>query len=71
MKDKITKDMNFSEVLEKYPETAKVLLSKGMHCIGCMAAHFETIEQGANAHGIDADELVEEMNKAIKKKDEK
>ena len=71
MADKITKDMNFAEVLEKYPETARVLVEKGMHCVGCMAAHFETIEQGANAHKIDVDELVKEMNKAIKKKDEK
>ena len=54
---KITKDMNFKEVLTKHPETAQVFLEKGMHCIGCMAAAFETIEQGATAHGMDIDEL--------------
>ena len=70
MADKITKDMAFGDILEKYPETAKVLLANGMHCVGCMAAHFETIEQGANAHDIDVDELVKEMNEAIKEKDE-
>jgi len=32
-----------------------------------MAARFENIEQGALAHGIDPDKLVEELNNAIKK----
>jgi hybrid cluster-associated redox disulfide protein len=65
---KITKDMSFSEVLQKHPETAVVFMSHGMHCIGCMMAQFETIEQGAVAHGIDVKKLVEDLNKAIKKK---
>ena len=70
-KQKITKDMPFGKVLQKYPETARVLMDKGMHCLGCMAATFESIEQGAVAHGLDADELVAEMNKAIETKAKK
>ena len=37
----------------------------GLGCIGCMAAHFETIGQGAGAHGIDVDALIEDINKVI------
>ena len=36
-----------------------------MGCLGCAAARFENVSQGAGAHGIDADALVEDLNKAI------
>jgi len=61
-KVKITKKMTFNEILEKNPESVMILLEKGMHCIGCGMAGFETLEQGALAHGIDVDELVKELN---------
>ncbi len=62
---KITKQMKMDEVLKKYPETAKVFEELGIHCIGCIAASFESIEQGAKAHGITPEELVKELNKAL------
>lgn len=62
----ITKDMNITEIVGKYPQTADVLREYGMGCIGCMAARFETLEQGAQAHGIDVDALVNALNEAIK-----
>ncbi len=65
---RITKKMSFSALLSKYPETIEVFLRYGMHCVGCVAASFETIEQGAKAHGIDPDQLVKDLNAAIKKK---
>jgi len=34
----ITKDMLIGEILEKYPEKAEMLLSAGMHCLGCPRA---------------------------------
>ena len=36
--------------------------------LGCAAAHFENIEQGAGAHGIDIDKLIEDLNAAIEAK---
>jgi hybrid cluster-associated redox disulfide protein len=69
MADKITKDTGFSEVLEKYPKTATVMLKHGLHCIGCHAASFETIEQGCIAHGMkdeDIKKLLKEMNDVVK-----
>ena len=68
---KITKGMSFGEVLQKHPEAAEVMMKQGMHCIGCAAASFETIARGAETHGIDADKLVDEINKAISKKGKK
>lgn len=69
MPGKIKKDMGFSEVLQKYPETAPIMLNHGLHCIGCHAAAFESIEQGCMAHGMkeeDIKKMLKEMNEAIK-----
>ena len=65
-KQKITQDMPIAEVVRKYPDTIEVFLNSGMHCIGCAAASFENIAEGAMAHGIDVDKLMKDLNKAIK-----
>ena len=61
----ITKDMSILEVVQKYPDTAMVFMYAGMGCLGCAAAHFENIEQGCMAHGIDPDALVEALNEVV------
>lgn len=65
---KITKDMTIGDCVSKYPETADVFMNHGMHCLGCAIAHSENIGQGAEAHGIDIDKLVDDLNKAVEKK---
>lgn len=59
---KITKDMTMAEALKLKPQIAAILMSKGMHCLGCVIAQGETIEQAAEVHGLDVDKLVEELN---------
>lgn len=66
-KNKITKEMTFQEILDKNPDAVMILLEKGMHCIGCGMAGFETLEQGAMVHGLNPDELVEEINNSLDK----
>ena len=61
----ITKDMGIMEIIEKWPQTAQVLMQQGMGCIGCAAAHFETIEDGAVAQGMDVDALMAALNAAV------
>jgi hybrid cluster-associated redox disulfide protein len=61
----ITKEMPIGEIVQTYPQTVKVFLSHGLMCIGCAAARFENLAQGATAHGIDVDELVKDLNAAI------
>ncbi|MFC1742224.1 DUF1858 domain-containing protein [Nanoarchaeota archaeon] len=65
--DKISKDMPIGKIVMEHPETVDVFGKYGMHCIGCAAAHFENLEQGCAAHGIDADKLVKDLNAAVKK----
>ena len=60
---KFSKDSKLSEIIEKAPEKVDILLEAGMHCIGCMASQFETLEEACMVHGIDVDELVAELNK--------
>ena len=62
---KITKDMGIQDVVDKYPQLVPVFFKYGLGCLGCAAARFESIEQGAMAHGIDADALVADLNKAL------
>ena len=62
---KVTKDMGILEIVEKYPESVPVFQAFGMHCFGCMAAHYENIEQGCVAHGIDADEVIAAVNNLL------
>ena len=62
----VTKDMSIAEVVMKWPESAGAFMENGLHCYGCAAARFETIEQGAMAHGIDPDKLIEAINASIK-----
>jgi len=68
MAKKITKEMPIGEVLQKHPETFEVFSEHGLHCVGCAIAHFENIQQGAEAHGIDVKKLVDDLNKKIKNK---
>jgi hybrid cluster-associated redox disulfide protein len=67
----VTKEMSIGEVVVKWPESAGVFMAYGLFCFGCAAARYETIEQGAVAHGIDTDALIKAINKEIEKTDEK
>ena len=61
----IKKEDGIMEVVQKYPQTIEVFQKFGMGCIGCAAAHFENIEQGARAHGMDIEKLMEALNAAV------
>lgn len=63
---KITKNTIMSDILEEKPESAKILMGAGMHCVGCPMAMQETLEDGCMAHGMNKkqiEKLVEELNK--------
>jgi hybrid cluster-associated redox disulfide protein len=61
-KKEINKKMTFGEIIEKNPEAMEILLENGMHCCGCPMSANESLEQGADAHGINADELIKKIN---------
>lgn len=59
----IRKDMTIGELLEVAPDKADILLEAGMHCLGCPASQAETLEEACEVHGIDVEELLQELNK--------
>lgn len=63
----ITKDMLIIDALQQgdADKIADVLQQSGMHCLHCMLAHGETIEEAAAAHRIDIDELLKKLNAAL------
>ena len=60
----ITKDSNLGEVIFKYPETAEIFTDYGLHCVGCFASSFDTIEMGAQIHQLTEDEIQEMVARA-------
>jgi hybrid cluster-associated redox disulfide protein len=67
--NKITRTMTLGEAVSRYPATAEVMMTYGLHCIGCHVAAWESIEDGARGHGLSdkqIDEMVKEMNKKVK-----
>ena len=61
----INKEMPIGEVVQTYPQTIEVFLRHGLMCFGCAIARFENIEQGAMAHGIDVEALMNDLNAAV------
>ena len=64
----IKKDTIIGEILDLAPQTAPIVLSIGMHCLGCPSSRGETVEQACMVHGVDVEKLLalvnEEANKA-------
>ena len=61
--------MKFSEVMQKYPDSAEIFMSFGLACAMCHAAAFETIEQGCKAHGMNdkqIKDLLKKLNEKVK-----
>lgn len=66
----ITQETTIGEVVQKHPETVRVFLAHGLMCVGCAAAGYENILQGAKAHGVDVDTLVTDLNTAVEQEAE-
>ena len=66
--DPVVKTMKIGDLVQQHPEAVPILFRYGLHCVGCRVAAYETIEQGACAHGMPddiIDRMVEDVNKAI------
>jgi len=62
---KITENTLIAEVISLNPQAARILMSYGMHCIGCAMAHGETIGEAVSVHGQDLEELLAKLNEGI------
>ncbi len=71
-KQEITKDIPIAEILAMHPDKAhllsEILMEFGIHCVGCGASTFETLQEGVLGHGFsesDLNKLILDLNKAI------
>ena len=59
----INKNMVIGDVLDKKPAAEKIIAKYfGNACFTCPGVRMESLELGASIHGIDADQLVKEIN---------
>lgn len=69
MRYKVSKTTLISELIQKSPRVADLLLDRGLSCATCFMNQFESIEAGAKLHGMTDKEvecLLGDINKALK-----
>jgi hybrid cluster-associated redox disulfide protein len=60
----ITPQSNIKELVSALPIAAEVLTGFGLGCSGCGVSKYETIEQGAKAHGLRVEPIVAALTQA-------
>ncbi len=65
MENKVTGKTLIGEIVNQHPEAIEILLSIGMHCLGCPASQMESLEEACAVHGIPADQVIEAINQKI------
>jgi iron-sulfur cluster assembly accessory protein len=73
----ITKEMTIEEIFKTFPQKsqklAQAMTERGLHCVGCSASTWETIEEGMLGHGMDEKavfELVDRLNTILQEKED-
>ncbi len=68
----ITREMTIDEILSGFPQKSQKLAQEmtqtGLHCVGCQAATWETLEAGVLGHGFteqDLESLLNRLNKIL------
>ena len=62
---KATKKNTIGEILAMNNEVAALFLGHGMFCVSCPSAQNETLEEACMVHNINADELLDLINKFL------
>lgn len=61
----VDKDTKIEEVLMNYGNGQLMLQGFGMHCFGCPVSRMETLEEAAQAHGIDLKFMLAKLNEYL------
>ena len=61
----VTGETLVGEVVTRYPDTVEILISIGMHCLGCPASRSESLQDAAAVHGIPAEQVIDAINAKI------
>lgn len=64
----VTVNTLIGEILDENAQAAApILMGMGMHCLGCPSARGESIGEACEVHGVDANEIVKQLNAALSK----
>ena len=66
----ITKATTMGEMLQYDMGIAYVLMEAGMHCVGCPSSIGESLEEACMAHGLNADEVMANIQEYLNAKKE-
>ena len=66
----LTKFDLLSTITQECPRAAELLAEYGLHCVSCFANEYDTLETGAQMHGMsdeEMQEMIEEINEELEK----
>lgn len=66
----ITKATTMGEMLQYDMGIAYVLMEAGMHCVGCPSSIGESLEEACMVHGLNADEVMTNIQEYLNAKKE-
>lgn len=68
MAAQITKQTLIGEMLQMDMGIAAILMAAGMHCVGCPSSAMESLEEACMVHGMNADEVLDQINEYLANK---
>lgn len=68
MAAQITKQTLIGEMLQMDMGIAAILMAAGMHCVGCPSSAMESLEEACMVHGMNADEVLTQINEYLANK---
>jgi iron-sulfur cluster assembly accessory protein len=77
MAETITREMTIDEIFKRFPnkgqKLAQEMTNAGLHCVGCSASTWETVEAGMYGHGMEdtqIDALLKKLNAILEEKED-
>ncbi len=58
---RLNENTTIGELLDAASEAKDILANMGMHCSSCPTARHESLAQAAEVHGMDIDDLLEDL----------
>ena len=62
----ITKNMKISDILALNELMAPFLMQNGLSCVTCAASQAESLEEACEVHGINVEDLTEDLNDVLR-----
>ena len=77
MEERVHRQMTIEDIFSKFPsksqKLAQEMTNTGLHCVGCCASTWETLEAGMMSHGlgdVEIDALVGRLNTILDEKED-